>query len=243
MRARRGFTLVEVLIALVILVAVAASLYQSMALTFDTKSRVISINDRYHEARQTIARMTREIRTAILILPVPEEQREENPAVVTRFKGEDNEVHFASTSHIPLYANAHESDQAEIAYFLESGDSRRTGYRGKTLMRRESSRLDDRPEKGGAVWPVLYGVKEFHLEYWDDKGEFSGENWTNAWDSDEDNLLPARVRITLVLESPEEGGPEVTLVGQAAPRVRAPTSPVPSLLQAAKEIIEANQQP
>ena len=238
---RRGFTLVEVMIALTILLGVSAALWRSMELTFDTKARVNGINDRYHEGRQTLARMSREVRSSLLVAPVPEEQREEDPTMVTRFKGEDEKVYFATTAHLPLYANAHESDQCEMAYFLRPGDNRKTGYRGKTLYRRESSRLDDDPEKGGAIWPVLHGVKRFRLEYWDDTGEFSGENWKSSWDSDDDNLLPARLRITLVLESPE-GGPDITLVAQASPRVRSPTSPVPTLIDELERAREREQE-
>jgi len=224
---RRGFTLVEVMIALGILLAVAATLWRSMSLTFDTKARVTTINERYHEARMTLVRMSRELRMALLIKSVPEVMREEDPAVITRFKGDDDSVSFATTAHIPLYANAHESDQAEVAYELKQG-ARRNDYRGKTLYRRESARIDDRPERGGAVWPVVDGVKELKFEYWDDTGGVGGGSWRGDWDSDDDELLPQRVRITLILESPENG-PDIKLVTQAAPRIRHPTSPVAHL--------------
>ncbi len=225
--AQRGFTLVEVMIALGLLLAVSAALWRSMSLTFDTKARVTTINERYHEGRLTLVRMARELRMALLIKPVPEIFREEDPAVITRFKGGDDEVHFATTAHIPLYANAQESDQCEIAYDLRPAPNKNE-YRGKTLYRRESARIDDRPDRGGAVWPVVDGVKELKFEYWDDKGDFGGESWRNDWDSDDDELLPARIRITLVLESPDNG-PDIRLVAQAAPRIRAATSPVAHL--------------
>ena len=224
---QRGFTLVEVMIALGLLLAVSAAMWRSMTLTFDTKSRVTSINERYHEGRMTLVRISRELRMALLIKSVPESMREEKPAVLTRFKGDDDELHFATTAHIPLYADAPESDQTEISYTLNQ-PPRKNDYRGKTLYRREASRIDDRPEKGGAVWPVVDGVKELKFEYFDDKGDFGGESWRSDWDSDDDELLPQRVRITLVLESPEKG-PLITLVAQAAPRIRHATSPVAHL--------------
>jgi type II secretory pathway component PulJ len=214
------------MLALGLLLTVSAALWRSMQLTFETKGRVTSINERYHEARMTLVRMSRELRMALLIKPVPEVLREEDPAVVTRFKGDDDSLHFATTAHIPLYANAPESDQTEISYELKQ-PAKRNGYDGKTLYRREASRIDDRPKKGGAVWPVVDGVKELKFEYFDDKGDFGGESWRSDWDSDDDELLPQRVRITLILESKD--GQDITMVAQAAPRIRHATSPVAHL--------------
>ena len=161
-----GFTLVEVMVALALLATVTTAMWSTMATSFETKDRVLEINDRYHEGRQMMTRISREIRMAFLRAEVPEEFREEEPAVVTRFKGEDDELYFASTAHLRIKGNTRESDQCEIAYFLKRGD-RDDGYRGKTLYRRESTRLDDDPEKGGYIYPVLNGVKTFELAYWD----------------------------------------------------------------------------
>lgn len=220
---RRGFTLIEVLIALGILVTVAAILMRSMQLTYETKARVGAINDRYHEGRQVMQRVAREIRMAFLRADIPEELREEDPTFHTQFKGEDDELYFATTAHLRLQANARESDQAEVHYFLKSGGVSDSPYRGKVLYRRESHRIDDKPDRGGATWPMVEGVKELKLEYWDDKKEIADDAWKRSWDTDGEDpgLLPSRVRITLVLDMGEDR-PELRFVTQAAPRIRAP---------------------
>ena len=110
-----------------------------------------------------------------------------------------------------------------LVYFLKRGD-RDNGYRGQTLYRRESHRIDDHPDKGGSVWPVLDGVKELKFEYWDDRKEVGEDAWTSDWDSDDNQMLPERVRITLVLERLE--GQPIRFVTQAAPRIRLPISPL-----------------
>ena len=171
-----------------------------------------------------IRRLTRELRMAFLRAQPPEEMREEDPAVLTRFQGGDDEVYFPTTAHIRLRAESRESDQAEVAYFLKS-PSYRTPYRGKTLFRRESRRVDDRPDRGGAIWPVVDGVKEFKLEYWDEAKEIGDEAWQSSWDSDDNQLLPARVRITLELER-EVGRKTISFVAQAAPKIRRPIQPI-----------------
>tara|TARA_B100001093_G_scaffold489465_1_gene527656 strand:- start:73 stop:801 length:729 start_codon:yes stop_codon:yes gene_type:complete len=232
MRRRRhsaGFTLVEALIALTLLMVVGAAVTQSMATSFETKRIVSETNDRYHEGRQVLTRIARELRMAFIRAEVPQNKREEEPAVITRFKGADDELFFASTAHIRLYARTRESDQAEIAYFLEPGDSN-SDYRGKTLYRRESSRLDDKPDKGGFVWPIIEGIKTFRIEYWDDAKEIGDDAWQRDWDSHENELeplLPSRVRITLELEMPD-GRPPIRFVTQAQPRIRRPINVIES---------------
>jgi type II secretion system protein J len=230
MRRARGFTLIEVMVSLAILMVVSVAVWRTMTLTFDTRERVGAINDRYQEGRQVMSRLGREVRMAFLRQPVPQNMREQTePNVVTHFKGEEDEVHFATTAHMRLHADAKESDQAEVAYFLKSGDNRK--YRGKTLYRRESKRLDDKPERGGTVWPVVEGVKEFKIEYWDDRKEIGERAWTRSWDSEDDPanpVLPSRVRITLVLENlaGERELQPLRFVTSAAPKIRRPISPV-----------------
>lgn len=226
-RRARGFTLIEVMVAVAILMLVSVSVWRTLSMTFEIKQRVGAVNDRYQEGRIVLNRIAREIRMAFLRQPLPENMRETTePNVVTRFKGEEDELYFATTAHLRIHAGARESDQAEVHYFLKSGDSRE--YRGKTLYRRESRRLDDEPDRGGTIWPVLEGVKELKFEYWDDRKEIGDSAWTRSWDSNDDEMqpvLPSRVRITLVLEQ-TGGRPPVRLVTQAAPKIRRPVNPV-----------------
>ena len=76
-RTRRGFTLVEVMIALTLLALVSTALVTAFTYSFETKRRVTAINERYHEGRQTMTRMARELRMAFIRPEVPEELRQE----------------------------------------------------------------------------------------------------------------------------------------------------------------------
>jgi general secretion pathway protein J len=223
-RRLKGFTLIEVMVALGIMVGVALTLWRSMSMSFEVKQKVGETIDRYHEGRQIMQRISRELRMAFLHAPLAQGLEGEDPTLHTQFKGEDDELFFASTSHLRLQAQARESDQAEIAYFLKQGD-RSSDLKGRTLFRRESRRVDDKPDRGGAIWPVVEGVKEFTFEYWDDAKEVANDAWKRSWDSDgeEKDLLPARVRITLVLDQGEDR-PEIRFVAQAAPKIRRPVS-------------------
>lgn len=236
--ALRGFTLIEILVAIAILVTVAATLYRSMALTYETKARVTEINERYHEGRQVMERITREIRMAFLHAQPVQGELEEEPTFKTVFHGEEEALYFASTAHLRTRAESRESDQAEFHYFLKSGESR-PKYKGQTLYRRESGRIDAKPDRGGATWPMIEGVKELKFEYWDEKKEVAEDAWKRSWDSenDEKDLLPARVRITLVLDMGEDR-PELRFVSQAAPKLRKPLSAEDALTEQKRDAVD-----
>lgn len=223
---QRGFTLIEVLLAVTLLLGVATAVYSSMATSFETKRMVTTLNDRHHEARQVIGRIAKELRQSFLRAELNQALREEGPTMVTRFLGKDDELYFQTTAHLRLQAGARESDQAEVHYFLRRSNRTSEFKDGQTLYRRESKRIDDDPEKGGTVWPVLDGVKELKFEYWDDAKEIGDDAWEADWDSNDNTTLPARVRITLVLASAREGAKDVRFVTQAAPLLRRPINPL-----------------
>ena len=97
--------------ALALLVGVAAATWQSMSLSFETKRVVSDINDRYHEGRQVMSRLARELRMAFLLKPLPEQMREHDPTSTTRFLGGEDELYFATTAHLRLHAGDRESDR------------------------------------------------------------------------------------------------------------------------------------
>ena len=168
-----------------------------------------------------MTRLSREIRMAFIRAEVPQQFREEARGHDTIF-GEEDELTFSSTAHLRIRPNRRESDQCEIGYFLKSDSN--SDYRGKTLYRRESTIVDDKPKRGGHIWRVAQGIKEFRVEYWDDAKEIGDDAWQRTWDSHEDEnspLLPARVRITLELEMPD-GDEPIRYMTQAAPKLRRP---------------------
>lgn len=203
MRVRRGsahraFTLIEVLVAVSILAAIAVVIYGAFANMKRSKEGIERLNDRYREGRLAMSRMVRELQSAFISMhqPIPPVM----PVQKTVFKGSQgspgDRVDFASFSHRRLVEDSRETDQAEISYYAES-DPDHSGM--VNLVRRVSSRLDLFPEKGGKVEILATDIDLFELEYLD---AATGQ-WTDRWDTAQATgqvgRLPLQVRLVLVL--------------------------------------------
>jgi general secretion pathway protein J len=127
--------------------------------------------------------------------------------VQTAFVGQDHlgsdRIDFTSFSHRRLYRNAHESDQNSISYFVTNHPD---DSAVKVLARREQSRIDDEPRKGGKSQILVEGVHEFEIDYFDPLIS----QWVKSWDTTQmtgqPNRLPAQVRIKLTVEDPRRPG-------------------------------------
>jgi general secretion pathway protein J len=111
---------------------------------------------------------------------------------------------FTSLAHQRLYADAKESDQMVVEYFVRS--STKKGAHGQQdLIRRENPNVygEDKMERGGVEDVLLENVKRVEFSYWDS----DQKDWVNDWDTrriEKKSILPTRVRIVLV-RSDESG--------------------------------------
>jgi len=212
----KGFTLMEILVAVGILSMVSAMVYGSLSVTLRSQRLVMKTQEVYHSGRVALNRMARDLSCAFLSKHVGLMER----VTETVFKGGSDEVVFTYLCHTRVFPTRPESDQGVVSYFLESGKGK-----GKNLVRREKAYIDDRPEREGDELVLAEGVKTLDIEYWDK----DQEDWTDAWkaelddmepiiqdaearktqkvmkkiltgeDEDEEFRLPTRIRITLVL--------------------------------------------
>ncbi len=189
MRAR-GFTLVEVLIAMGITAAMAAMTIGSLR-SLDRASEVAREQDeRYAAARVALGRMRRELSMAYLSENWNSNRHREP---LTLFVGREDEVLFTTLAHTRLYRDVRESDQAVVEYVLDS-DPERSGERA--LFRREKTRIDDEPDRGGQRDLVADRIVSLRFEYWDAKRK----DWVREWTTrspEHEKELPQRVRIEL----------------------------------------------
>jgi len=211
-RPARGITLIEILIA----VAITAFIGMVIAGSFQQVDRGAQIvraqQERMAGVRLGLARLTRELSMAFLSEHYDRGRFRDRP---TLFKGQEDEILFTTMSHVRLWKDAKESDQAVVEYTVE----RDPASGSEALFRREKARIDDEPDRGGRRDLVADHITRLSLRYWDRKRK----DWVRDWstrDSERLNELPSRVRIELEVEQPN--GKRETFTTQARVAITAP---------------------
>ena len=194
-QSNRGFTLAETLIGVAIMGLIGTLSFGTFIGAVNSQERAQEVSDRYHQVRQAMLRMSREISQAF----ISEHRFCEDPRTKTIFKGERSSngmrLDFTSFSHFKFRADANESDQNELSFFIEKDPEDKSIL---SLMRREQSRIDDEPEEGGIVQVLAEDVSELNFEFYDPKED----RWEDEWDTEDSELkgrLPLFVRIELVV--------------------------------------------
>jgi general secretion pathway protein J len=202
---KRGFTLLEIMLAVSVLALVGTMIYGGFSQTALNKARVEEDVDHSRIVHMALARMTRELTMAFVSTHVNPslDLRVVDTAFVGSDNGKDDRIDFTSFSHRRLYRNARESDQNEISYFVtEHPDD--PGV--QVLARREQNRIDDNPRRGGKSQILVENVEEFNLEYFDPLLT----DWVQTWDTEDvlaqPNRLPTQVRIRLTVADPRRRG-------------------------------------
>jgi len=204
-----GFTLVEALIAITILGFIGMLTYGTFAKAMDARDRAQNITGRYHQMRQAMQRMATEISMAF----ISAHKDCDEPRGETQFVGKrapnGMRLDFDSFSHFKSRADANESDQNELSYFVarDPDDSDKTA-----LIRREQAPIADEPDEGGVQQVLARDVKSLNFEFYDAKED----RWDKDWDStslDQKRRLPKFVSIEIKAAGPS--GKEETFVTKA----------------------------
>lgn len=208
MTRQRGLTLVEIMISLAIMGMMMVLAWSTIRSASDARGNFVRIEERNHELRIGLARLVRDLESAYL--SDNEEKNLDNRR--TLFIGKSEEVRFSSFGHATLWADANESDQTTVVYYLDD-DRQAAGkdalYR-KELRRPSNERWEGDP---GELDVLLRDVEKLQFEYWD----WKDKKWQETWDSTkvdaEDKRLPSRVRITVTYKNGR--GDELKLSTQA----------------------------
>ena len=193
---QRGFTLLEVTIAVAITAMMGAMALGAFRRAADARDLTDAQQERFAGARVALSRMSREISMAFLSDHYDRRRfPRERP---TLFRGRPDGLLFATMAHERLARDAKESDQALVEYELDRDPD---SPDGQALFRREKVRLDGEPDRGGARAVLCHHVKKLELSYWD----WSKQEWVREWSTapGERPLLPTRIRIRLELGMPD----------------------------------------
>lgn len=190
----KGFTLIEVLLAIFIGSIVLTVLYSSFFQIIKAKDVAESELDLYHEARVVFSKMTEDFQSAY-----PRGEVFDNSLISTASffsgtkDGDNSRVTLTSLSRQPAL-NSVDSDQAEISYYLEPVPQSDLFY----LMREENPRIGT--DSGGIRYPISENLVRFNLTYMTEND--SEESFVDEFNSDQTGSLPKVVEITLTMRSP-----------------------------------------
>jgi len=209
MKNRSAFTLLEILVAMSIIILILGAVYGSYRAMATSISHCRPRNILEQQANLFLLRLNSELRCCYA---GQQNQRlgtanvnafeNELPAEVgqqemhTLFLGEEvsaGKIFLRFVTSFTSNTNQNEPGLAIVSYKLD--DSRKVLLRN---VRKYTKKLenDDNDFKGVAV---LSNVKSISCEYCENK------KWQNEWKSEDMNILPQAVRISLVLEGDQTG--------------------------------------
>jgi len=196
LKCYEGFTLLEVLVSMVILVIIMAALYSA----YTTNVEAIQIarqNGEVHQtARIVLDRITKDLQSALIQVSVPSEK------IKLGLVGEDREINgrradrmdFTTVTHLPLTEKGPASDLCEIGYLIEEDPEDKS----LVLLRRDDPSVDEDFTKGGSLQEIARNVLEFNLTYQDSRGEES-DKWSTL-EGRPGSALPSLVKVRMVLK-------------------------------------------
>jgi len=181
-RREKGFTLVEVLVALAVTAMLLTAVYQTVSSAASARQQLAVENSRHHAARIVFERIGRELQS---LHYVASDAR-------TRFTGGDDQelLSFTSTASTPLAKEP--GLPARISYRLEKAPESNSST--NRLFRTESAALTI---DTGRAYRLADDLGFIEIRF------LANDRWTDRWDSSTEQTLPDAVALTLAI-GPED---------------------------------------
>ena len=233
MNRSKGFTLLEVMVSVGILAMIMVLVWTSTSQSLRSKDRTEARDLLFHSGQVALRKLSDDIAVAFLTkastttttpaagaMP-PTPTAATATATATGFKtffigedrGERDALRFTSLSHMRLVRNSKESDQARVSYEVVPHPEEKDYF---NLVRREQPWLGDETEVEGRAFTLAEKIKNFEVEYYDERKN----DWGKEWDTtkvDWKDRLPMAVRITIVFADPDGGEQEIPLMTSVMP--------------------------
>ena len=220
---RNGFTLVEVLIAVMIMAILSMLTARTIQSATTVKKKIQTGLDQQSALRNVLAVMERDISLAFhyrninyevqfaikqkhdqqkLQQGITADQLEDLPVPpqFTQFEGEGSRLALTSLAHVRIQPEAKECDQMEVGYELRGCKSVfKPDAEGQCLFRRISKDIDKDVWKGGNDSAILEGVTSLCFRYFGD----GKDDWVDTWKTGEGaddttrDKFPYAVEITI----------------------------------------------
>ncbi len=197
-------TLLEILIATAILVAMMTLVWSTVSNTQHARDTFVGFEERNHELRMALARIAADFEAAYLSRN--EDQNATNPRtmMIARPTSKAPEIRFSTLGHRVLWADANESEQTVISYLLHTDSEDKKG--AQNWIRREQRRPSNLlPADEPAEYDVLvHDLESAKIEFWN----WKNLEWQDTWDTTQADgqkgWLPSRVRITITIKDTED---------------------------------------
>ena len=216
---RRGFTMIEIMVAVAIIAMVTTMVAASFRQTIKTKNAVESQAGRYRTVRIALNRIAREIGQSYLSQHEDSTQPERRTQFVAKKHSDVDEVGFSYFGHQRLYQDANEADTALVQYYggRDPNDSRKTNLLRRASRRLQNVKLED---QNSEVAIVCDDVGRFKLDYYDSREKQWREEWNTTSADGQPDRLPSKIRVTLTVR--DERGLDVPFQTQVRVAMQEP---------------------
>lgn len=193
-----GFTLLEILLALALFTIIGIATAKHLQQLSSTKNAAFRDMEIYNSLRTAVSILRFDLNQAFHVgyEDLGDETKQlllqGQSAPHTLFDGRKKELIFTSLSHRLYYLGRKETEQTELSYFLQD----QKGQEFPSLMKRESTFIDDKLYEGGALYTIIENVFSLSFQYWDDKKN----RWVEDWSSDQGEFrdkFPLAVKMDL----------------------------------------------
>jgi len=178
----KGFTLLELLVALAIFALIAAAIYNSLAMMITTSTRLDEAGKSLRELQNTMRIMGRDL-TQVIDRPIRGGYDEELPAL--RWPGHDNQLEMTSAGRSNPLRQSRCSLQ-RVAFRVKDG----------RLERLVWPVLDQAQDSTPFVQPLMSGVSSLEVSFQTGQGQISPD-WPPAIPPPGSTALPRAVRVVM----------------------------------------------
>ena len=219
----KGFTILELMITIFILVLMSAGIFRAVTQTFSLRAKLSLEGDFYQELRVVTNIINIDIshlyNPQAYVINTKENQLDPNQKIRqdavsssefwgtivnqtgvrnSQFIGEEDKVLFVSAANFKIYKNSPESIFFKVKYYLKKEND-------ETILYREvntdafNTETDD-TEEFTRIYPLLRGIEEFKFSYY----EMDKEDWHKNWDTESNNFkgkYPDQIKVTIKLKS------------------------------------------
>jgi general secretion pathway protein J len=219
-----GFTLLEILIAILILATVLSTVFASYTGTFRIVGETESQAEIYQMAGIAFERIIEDLECCVDVRQKVGTTESEDAEKSLEFAGEENEIQGRSADTLRFLSRAHlvfgdQGDSwgiAEITYYVEEGSE----GEGLVLYRSDRLHLEATSEEDGGGLPLCERLLSVDFTYYDAEGE-EHESWDQSSEKGTPQL-PQLVSISLEFLNPSD--PDIPL--KFATRATLPVSEV-----------------